>query len=69
MPNPKRKFSNARRDKRRATWRNSIAVPTLVKCNNPACDAVHMSHHVCPTCGTYNGRQVVDLRRRQASEA
>ena len=67
MPNPKRKFSNARRDKRRANWK--LTPPTLVKCNNPACDAMHLSHYVCPTCGTYNGRQVLSLRRGHTSEA
>lgn len=65
MPNPKGKFSKARRDKRRANWK--LTAPTLVKCNNPACDSMHMPHHVCPSCGTYNGRQVLQLRRGQAS--
>lgn len=64
MPNPKRKFSNARRDHRRANWK--LTPPTLVKCNNPACDAMHLSHHACPTCGTYNGRQVFEVRRSEA---
>ena len=68
MPNPKRKFSKARRDHRRAHWR-VLPTPTLVKCNNPACDAMHLSHHVCPTCGTYDGRQVINLRREHSSEA
>ena len=65
MPNPKRKFSNARRDKRRANWK--LTAPTVVKCDNPACDGVHMPHHVCPSCGTYNGRTVLTLRRGQAA--
>ncbi|HEY3417228.1 MAG TPA: 50S ribosomal protein L32 [Armatimonadota bacterium] len=65
MPNPKRRHSTTRRDKRRAHWK--LTAPTLVECNNPACDARHLSHHVCPTCGTYNGRQVVNLRRGQTA--
>lgn len=69
MPNPKRRHSSARRDKRRANWLAKLDAPTLVKCNNPACDGLHMPHHVCPTCGTYDGRQVITLRRSQAAEA
>ncbi|HEY3378336.1 MAG TPA: 50S ribosomal protein L32 [Armatimonadota bacterium] len=65
MPNPKRRHSCTRRDKRRANWK--LTLPTLVKCDNPACEGVHMPHHVCPTCGTYNGRQVLTLRRGQAT--
>ncbi|MHB0937171.1 MAG: 50S ribosomal protein L32 [Armatimonadota bacterium] len=62
MPNPKSKFSNARRDKRRSNWLK-IDAPTLVRCGN--CDALHMPHHVCPSCGTYGSdhRQVVNVRR------
>lgn len=65
MPNPKNKFSNARRDKRRANWK--LTVPTLVKCKD--CDAYHMPHHVCPACGKYDGRQVLSLRRGQVAES
>ena len=67
MPNPKRRHSVSRRDKRRANWK--LTPPTVVKCNNPACDGMHMPHHVCPTCGTYDGRKVLALRRGQAAEA
>lgn len=66
MPNPKNKSSNARRDKRRATWK--LTAPTLVPCGNPACEGTHMPHHVCPTCGTYGSdhRQVINLRRGES---
>lgn len=71
MPNPKRRHSSARRDKRRAHWK--LTGPTLVKCSNPACDGVHMPHHVCPTCGKYGAgdasRQVLTLRRGETAEA
>ncbi len=67
MPNPKRRHSSTRRDKRRANWK--LSVPTLVKCNFPGCEAMHLSHHVCPKCGTYDGRQVLTQRRGQVAEA
>jgi len=65
VPNPTRRHSQARRDKRRANWK--LNAPTLVKCDNPSCDGVHLAHAVCPTCGTYNGRQVIDVTPRNIS--
>lgn len=56
MAVPKRKSSQARRDKRRSsTWK--LATPGLVKC--PNCGALIRSHHVCPECGMYDGKEVV----------
>ncbi|MGI8404898.1 MAG: 50S ribosomal protein L32, partial [Thermomicrobiales bacterium] len=26
-------------------------------------------HHVCPTCGTYRGRQVIEIEERQRAES
>lgn len=58
MAVPKRKVSKARRDKRRsAHWK--LALPNLVKC--PKCGGFKLSHRVCKTCGTYDGRQVIDV--------
>ena len=65
MPNPKRRHSTARRDKRRANWK--LTAPTLVKCNHNGCEGMHMPHYVCPTCGTYDGRTVLTLRRGQTT--
>ena len=70
MPNPKRRHSTARRDKRRANWK--LTPPTLVPCNNPKCEetnVMRMPHHVCPNCGMYDGRQVLTLRRGHPAEA
>jgi large subunit ribosomal protein L32 len=55
---PKRKTSKSRRDKRRAT--HAIEAPRLSTC--PQCGSPKQSHRVCPTCGTYKGREVVPLR-------
>jgi large subunit ribosomal protein L32 len=54
---PKRKMSRANTRARRSQWKASA--PTLVECNNRACRAQKLPHVVCPTCGTYDGRQVV----------
>jgi len=56
-PLPKRKISKGRRNRRRA--HDSIGVPNLVECSN--CHAKMMPHRVCPTCGYYKGRQVIEI--------
>lgn len=54
---PKRRFSRARRDKRRTQIH--LQVPTLRRCSK--CGAAVVSHRICPACGTYRGRQVVTV--------
>ncbi|MGH3090951.1 MAG: 50S ribosomal protein L32, partial [Gaiellaceae bacterium] len=51
------KTSKSRRDKRRAT--HKLSLPALVEC--PQCHQPKRPHHVCPTCGTYRGREVEPL--------
>src|SRR3954465_6272608 len=58
MAVPKRKTSKARRDKRRAT--HSVEAPRVNTC--PQCGSPKRAHRVCPTCGTYKGREVEPLR-------
>ncbi len=54
MPNPKRRMSKTRRDKRRTHYKASA--PTLTKCSN--CGELKLSHHVCPSCGYFSGRSM-----------
>lgn len=57
MAVPKRRVSKARRDKRRSNvWK--LTAPTLEKCSK--CGEWKRPHRVCPECGYYNGRQVVE---------
>lgn len=58
MAVPKRKHSKARTNKRRANWRR-IAVVEASIC--PSCREPKMSHRVCLNCGTYKGRQVIQV--------
>ncbi|MBI2917296.1 MAG: 50S ribosomal protein L32 [Chloroflexi bacterium] len=58
---PKRKLTSTRRGMRRAHWR--LVVPSLVPC--PRCRAIHMSHRVCPSCGTYSGREVIEIKTKK----
>ena len=55
MAVPKRKTSKARRDKRRA--QHKVSAPRLNEC--PRCHSPRLPHRVCPTCGTYAGREVI----------
>jgi large subunit ribosomal protein L32 len=55
MAVPKKRTSRARRDKRRAQYR--VRPPRLNEC--PRCHSPRLPHRVCPTCGTYAGREVI----------
>jgi large subunit ribosomal protein L32 len=57
MAVPKRKTSKSRRDKRRTHV--NLSTPTLVECQQ--CHQPKRPHRVCPTCGTYRGREVEPL--------
>lgn len=58
MAVPKRKMSKCRRDRRRANWK--LTAPGLVEC--PQCHEMIMSHRVCPYCGYYKGKSVVEVK-------
>jgi large subunit ribosomal protein L32 len=64
-----RRHSHGRVARRRARF--AATAPVLVPC--PKCKTPKLPHRVCPSCGVYNGRQVVPLgdekqpRRRRAS--
>ena len=55
MPNPKRKMSKSRRDKRRTHYK---ATPqSFGKC--PNCTEPKQHHMACMNCGYYNGRVIL----------
>jgi large subunit ribosomal protein L32 len=58
MPNPKHRHSKARRDKRRA--HDFLTDPSLSEC--PNCHEPKMPHRVCPHCGHYKGKEVIDVK-------
>jgi len=57
MANPKRRISRTRRDKRRS--HHSLAPAGMSLCTN--CFEAKPPHQVCPHCGHYRGRQVVEV--------
>lgn len=62
-PLPKRKMSRRRKLMRRN--HDKLEMNHLIKCTN--CNAYKQSHHVCPTCGFYDGRAVIAIENKSAS--
>ena len=58
MPNPKRRHSKSRRNKRRA--HDFLVARSTSECTN--CHEVKMPHRACPHCGHYAGREVMEVR-------
>lgn len=63
---PKQRISRTRQGNRRR--HHYLPELQLVKC--PQCAGMKRPHHVCPSCGTYRGRQVIEIEStRRASES
>jgi len=56
MALPKRKHSKSRRDKRRT--HQKVEAPNVITC--PQCGEPKLPHHMCPDCGYYKDRTVVE---------
>ena len=63
MPVPKRKMSRSKTRSRRSMWKTTAAA--LANC--PQCQQPKLQHTACPTCGTYNRRQVIDIWSKACS--
>jgi large subunit ribosomal protein L32 len=59
MPNPKRRHSKARRDRRRS--HDALARPAISSCQE--CGETKQPHRACPHCGSYRGRQVFEPKQ------
>ncbi len=59
MAVPKNRTSKSRRDKRRSQWKKKFQPPNLSLC--PNCQEPKLPHRVCPHCGFYKGRQIVEV--------
>jgi large subunit ribosomal protein L32 len=60
MPNPKRRHSKARRDRRRT--HDALTAPSFSTCSH--CHESKMPHRICPHCGYYKGRAVIEVQER-----
>ena len=75
MAQPKRRWSKQRTHTRRSTWKlETPKFTTCSHCHEPkftTCSHCHepvMPHRVCPTCGYYNGEEVVVKEDKAANE-
>ena len=57
MAVPKRRTSRSRRGKRRS--HDSLSVPGVTPC--PQCGEMRLPHRVCPSCGYYRGKAVLEI--------
>ncbi|OGC05172.1 50S ribosomal protein L32 [candidate division WOR-1 bacterium RIFOXYA12_FULL_43_27] len=67
MPQPKKRHTASRQGKRRANWLK-LKTRSLRAC--PQCGKKVLPHAVCPSCGTYKGRQVIKIKppKKKAKE-
>ena len=61
---PKQRISRKRRGDRRS--HQHLKPLQLVEC--PQCHNPRLPHHVCPICGTYRGRQVLQVKTEEAQQ-
>ena len=54
---PKRKVSKSKQKQRNST--KKLQAPNLVKC--PQCHHLKLPHHICPNCGYYGKRKVMEV--------
>lgn len=59
MPNPIKRHSKSRKNTRRA--HDFLTPAAAAVC--PQCKAPKQPHRVCPTCGTYKGREIVPIEK------
>jgi large subunit ribosomal protein L32 len=63
-PHPKRKHTKGRRNRRRS--HDALTAPNLVACSN--CGEKRLPHVVCPSCGYYDGKEVVAQKEKPKKE-
>lgn len=61
---PKKRHSRQRQGKRRAAIR--LASPSFTDCLN--CGAIIPQHTVCPKCGYYKGKAVIQIQKEKPKE-
>ena len=62
MANPKRKHSKSRTAKRRSLYYGGLSKPGTMEC--PHCGSAKLRHRVCPSCGLYRGRQILETEEQ-----
>jgi len=57
MPLPKKKQSKRKKRQRRS--HDALTRTGIIMCSN--CGQPSLPHRVCPNCGHYNGKKIVDI--------
>lgn len=57
MPTPKKRTSKSKQGNRRA--HDFLTAPAFGEC--PECHEVKRPHQVCPHCGYYKGKEVIEV--------
>ena len=66
-PTPKKQQSNSSSSRRYKSYQNKARkrlLNTTSISNCPKCKEDKLSHTACPTCGHYNGRNVIDKEKQ-----
>ncbi len=63
MPHPKKRTSSTKKNMRRS--HHALKVTQTVVC--PKCKADILPHRVCPKCGYYKTKEVVNKKKKSAS--
>ncbi len=64
MPVPKKRRSKSRKRLHRALW--TAEAPKLTTCSN--CGAAKRPHFVCPECGFYKGKTVIQIKTKEEAK-
>lgn len=67
MAVPKKRTSVARKGWRRAGHTHKLKTGTTISCSN--CSATVIPHHVCPSCGHYKGKEIIQFRAEAEASA
>lgn len=62
MAVPKFRTSRSQKRKRHA-GNKSVVEPTATEC--PHCHELKLPHHVCSSCGYYNGEQIMEVEEEE----
>lgn len=64
MATPRSKKSKSARDMRRSHL--ALGVNAVMEC--PTCGEIKRPHNVCPSCGSYDGKEVASQKADKADE-
>ncbi|RJQ21500.1 MAG: 50S ribosomal protein L32 [Nitrospiraceae bacterium] len=62
MANPTSRHCKSRRDKRRANWKARLSGISVC----PDCQEPKLPHRVCMSCGTYNGKKILEVVEKES---